>query len=127
MARTKVVLNHRGMAQLLKSRGVRSHLTSLARPVLAAARADPHDETGDYESSLYIDQVTTDRAVVRVVAGDWKGHILEANYGILARALDAAGLKGDADPDELVPYTTLSGVTRMATRRQADAWMASRR
>ena len=33
----------------------------------------------------------TDRAVVRVVSGDFKGHILEANYGILSRALDSAG------------------------------------
>jgi hypothetical protein len=65
-------------------------LTAKAQPVLAAAKADPHDDTGDYEAGLHIEQDTTDRAVVRVVSGDWKGHILEANYGILARALDSA-------------------------------------
>jgi hypothetical protein len=90
MARN-VKLNSRGMAQLLKSSGVRAELTRRAAPVLAAAKADPHDDTGDYESGLHIEQVETDRAVVRVVSDDWKGHILEARYGILARALDAAG------------------------------------
>ena len=84
-------INHAGMAQLLKSDDVRAMLTHHAEPVLAAAQADPHDETGAYEAGLHIEQVTTDRAVVRVVAGDPKGPILEARYGILARALDSAG------------------------------------
>jgi hypothetical protein len=89
MAR-KVKLNHRGMADLLKSPQVRAELTRRAQPVLAAAKADPHDDTGAYEAGLHIEQATTDRAVVRVVSGDWKGHILEAKYGILSRALDQA-------------------------------------
>ena len=87
---SKVKLNHSGMAQLLKSAEVRAMLTAKMRPVLAAAKADPHDDTGAYEDSLHIEQATTDRAVVRVVASDWKSHILEARYGILARALDQA-------------------------------------
>lgn len=91
MASTRTKLNSAGMAQLLKSSEVRAELTRRAGPVLAAAKADPHDESGDYEAGLHIEQATTDRAVVRVVSGDWKGHILEANYGILARALDSAG------------------------------------
>lgn len=90
MARSKVKLNHAGMAQLLKSDQVRAMLTPRAERVLAAAQADPHDDTGDYEAGLHIEQATTDRAVVRVVSGDWKGHILEARYGILSRALDQA-------------------------------------
>lgn len=89
MAR-KVKLNHRGMSDLLKSPQVRAELTRHALPVLAAAKADPHDDTGAYEASLHIEQDTTDRAVVRVVASDWKSHILEAKYGILSRALDQA-------------------------------------
>lgn len=84
-------LNHAGMAELLKSDAVRAFITPRAEQVLAAAQADPHDDTYAYEDSLHIEQVTTDRAVVRVVASDWKAHILEAKYGILARALDAAG------------------------------------
>jgi hypothetical protein len=79
------------MAALLKSGEVRGFVTERAERVLAAAQADPHDDTGAYEAGLHIEQDTTDRAVVRVVSGDKKGHILEANYGILARSLDAAG------------------------------------
>ena len=56
-------INHAGMAQLLKSDDVRAMLTHHAEPVLAAAQADPHDETGAYEAGLHIEQVTTDRAV----------------------------------------------------------------
>lgn len=85
-----VELNHSGMADLLKSAEVRAMLTTKAERVLAAAKADPHDDTGAYESGLHIEQATTDRAVVRVVSGDWKGHIMEANYGVLSRALDSA-------------------------------------
>lgn len=89
MASAKVKLNSGGMAALLKSAEVRADLSSRAERVLAAAKADPHDDTHDYENGLHIEQDTTDRAVVRVVSGDWKGHIMEANYGVLARALDA--------------------------------------
>jgi hypothetical protein len=91
MARVVVKLNHRGMQQLLTSSGVRAELTGRAERVLATAKADPHDDTGAYEQGLVIEQDTTDRAVVRVVSTDFKGHILEANYGILARALGSAG------------------------------------
>ena len=87
----QIKLDHRGMADLLKSDEVRAALTQRAERVLAAAQADPHDDTGAYEAGLHIEQDATDRAVVRVVSGDWKGHILEAKYGILSRALDAAG------------------------------------
>ena len=87
---TRVKLNSAGMKALLNSGEVRALLTSKAQPVLAAAKADPHDDTGAYENGLQIQQDTTDRAVVRVVSGDYKGHILEARYGILSRALDQA-------------------------------------
>lgn len=88
---SKVKLNSAGMAAMLKSSEVRAMLTGKMQPVLAAAIADPHDDTGAYEDSLQIQQATTDRAVVRVIALDRKSHILEAKYGILARALDAVG------------------------------------
>ncbi len=90
MPNTRIKINHRGMAELLNSPEVRADLTARAQRVLAAAKADPHDDTGAYEAGLHIEQATTDRAVVRVVSGDWKGHILEARYGILSRALDEA-------------------------------------
>lgn len=91
MAKPRVVLNPPGVVALLNDPGVRAELTRRAERVLAAAKADPHDDTGAYERGLHIEQATTDRAVTRVVSGDWKGHILEARYGILTRALDAAG------------------------------------
>ncbi len=84
-------LNHAGMREELNTPEVRAELTRRAAAVLAAAQADPHDDTGAYEAGLHIVQATTDRAVVRVVSGDWKGAILEAEYGILGRALGAAG------------------------------------
>jgi hypothetical protein len=91
MARTKVTINHAGMKELLHEAGVLARLTEAARPVLAAAQADPHDDTGDYERGLHIEpHVEAGRVTVRVVSGDWKGHILEARYGILKRALDSA-------------------------------------
>lgn len=86
----KVKLNHEGIGELLKSRAIREVTTGKAEKVLAAAVADPHDDTFDYENGLEIRQDTTDRAVTRVVATDWKSAILEAKYGILNRALDAA-------------------------------------
>lgn len=86
----RIKLNSAGMAALLKSDEVRALLQAPAQRVLAAAKADPHDDTYAFESGLHIEQATTDRAVTRVVSGDYKGHILEANYGILSRALDSA-------------------------------------
>lgn len=87
---TRITLNSSGMKALLNSGEVRAMLTEKARPVLAAAQADPHDASGAYEASLHLEQATTDRAVVRVVADVPYSHVLEANYGILARALDSA-------------------------------------
>lgn len=87
---SRVRLKSAGVEAVLKSDGVRAMLTAKMQPVLAAAKADPHDATGAYEAGLHIEQATTDRAVVRVISGDRKGHILEAKYGILARALDQA-------------------------------------
>lgn len=91
MARTRVTINHRGIQSYLDGdHGVRDLLRSHAEPVLAAAQADPHDDSGDYERSLHIEEAHTDRLVVRVVADVPYSHVLEANYGILARALDHA-------------------------------------
>lgn len=90
MATTRVTLKHPGMAALLKSSGVRSFVTSRADAVLAAAQSSAPVDTGEYRDSLHIEQATTDRAVVRVVAGTDHGIVIEARDGILARALDAA-------------------------------------
>lgn len=90
MARTNVKLNSRGVQRLLDGDGgVRELLHSKAEPVLSAAQADPHDASGDYEASLHIEEARTDRLVVRVVADVPYAMVVEANYGVLARALDA--------------------------------------
>lgn len=87
-----VKLIPKGMRELLQSGSIRSDLEGRAEAVLAAAKADPHDDTFEYENGLRIESyVGRNRARVRVVSGDWKGHILESKYGILARALDASG------------------------------------
>jgi hypothetical protein len=91
MARTRVTINHRTIQSYLDGdHGVRELLWSHAEPVLAAAQADPHDDSGDYERSLHIEEARTDRLVVRVVADVPYSHVVEANYGVLARALDRA-------------------------------------
>lgn len=91
MARSvRVSLNHRGMRELLNSAEVGDRLEAMMRPALSAAQADPHDRTGAYEAGLHLQRVHTDRVAVRLVSRDWKGHILEAEYGILSRALDQA-------------------------------------
>ena len=88
----RVKINYgRPFDEILNDPALLGELMPRAQRALAAAKADPHDETFAYENSLRIDVTNTDRLVVRVVAGDYKGHILEAKYGILARALDAAG------------------------------------
>lgn len=88
---SRVKLNHGGIQSYLDGgHGVSALLHASAGRVLAAAQADPHDDSGAYEAGLHIEEARTDRLVVRVVSGDFKGHILEANYGILSRALDSA-------------------------------------
>jgi hypothetical protein len=92
MAKTTVRWNSATAQRLLDGAGgVRELLRARAERVLAAAKADPHDETYAYENSLHIEEDHTDRLVLRVVASDKKSPILEARYGILAKALDAAG------------------------------------
>lgn len=87
---TKVTLNGKGVRQLLNSSGVRRMLTAKADNVLAAAEANAPVVSGDYEASLHVEQATTDRAVVRVVADVPYGWAVEADTGNLARALDHA-------------------------------------
>lgn len=87
----KVVLNKKGMDELLNSQQVRDLLTAHGEKVLSEAQATAPVDTGEYRDSLHIEQATTDRAVVRVVAGTDHDWIVEARHGTLARALDAAG------------------------------------
>lgn len=81
---TKFVMSSSGMKDMLNESFVRDHLTDRAGRVRdAAASGDPNY---DYE----IEQVTTDRAVVRVGSTDEGVLFAESETGNLARALDAA-------------------------------------
>ena len=80
-------LNHAGMAELLKSAGVRSILATKAEAVLAAAKASAPVDSGAYRDGLHIEHDTTDRAVERVVGGSDHDMIVEANHGTLASSL----------------------------------------
>lgn len=92
MARSTVKINSREIQSYLDGgHGVDALLRSHAEPVLAAAQADPHDASGAYEASLHIEEDHTDRLVLRVVADVPYAMVQEARYGVLSRALDAAG------------------------------------
>jgi hypothetical protein len=91
MASTRVTLNHaEAQSYLDGGHGVREELMARAERVAQALRDDPHDDTGAFEAGVTVEEAHTDRLVLRVGSTDWKGHILEANYGLHARALDAA-------------------------------------
>jgi hypothetical protein len=90
MARN-VKLNSRGMADLLKSSGVRAELKRRIAPVEAAAKGNAPVASGEYRDSIRTVSATTDRAVERVEASAPHAFVVEARTGNLARALDAAG------------------------------------
>lgn len=83
--------------EMQKSAAVRKECTRVAENVLAFLKeAAPYDDSPDrnplephYRDNLFIEQDTTDRAVVRVVA---KVHAVgvEAEYGLLKKAIKAA-------------------------------------
>lgn len=89
MPRARVKLLSPGMQELLNDDGVRRHLNGLAEQVLAEARASAPVRTGAYRNSLHLEQATTDRAVVRVVADVDHALAVESATGTLTRALSA--------------------------------------
>lgn len=88
-SRTKLI--SAGIDALLNSADVRASLTARAERVLAAAQSSAPVATGGYRDGLEIVQDSTDRVAVRVVGTAPHSHIVEADTGNLARALDAAG------------------------------------
>lgn len=92
MAKPKIVLNHSGIGQVLKSPEVAAELHRRAERAAAAARASAPVASGAYLAGIeVVDEVHKDRAVARVYARAPYSHLVEANTGTLARALDAAG------------------------------------
>jgi hypothetical protein len=82
---TGVKLDSQGMQAMLKEQFVRDELTRRAERVLASA------QSGLPEFTYQIEQVTTDRAVVRVGSDDDGVLFAEAATGNLLRALDSGG------------------------------------
>lgn len=92
MAKPKIVLNNSGIAAVLKSGPVAAELHRRAEAAAAAARASAPVASGTYAASIeVVDEIHKDRAVARVYAKAPYSHLVEANTGNLARALDAAG------------------------------------
>lgn len=91
MAKARVTLHSAGVADVLKGRKTRDLLRAHAERVASAARSSAPVETGAYRESIHVEDVTTDRAVARVVASAPHAHLVEARVGTLARALGSAG------------------------------------
>ena len=91
MARAKIILNRRGIGEVLKSPEVAAELHRRAERAAAAARASAPVASGTYLAGIeVVDEVHKDRAVSRVYARAPHSHLVEANTGNMARALDAA-------------------------------------
>ena len=87
----KVILNHGEIASILKSDKVSAELHRRAERVAAAAIASAPVVTGNYRAGIVVvDEVHPSRVVSRVYARAPHSHLVEANTGNLARALDAA-------------------------------------
>lgn len=88
MARAKVVLNHAGIAEVLKSGEVESLLKQKADAAAAAARASAPVASGEYRQSITaFTEQHSDRVVAHVSSSAPHAMIVEAATGNLARAL----------------------------------------
>lgn len=88
----KVKINHKAVQEYLDGdHGVREMLRTRAERVLAHAKADPHDKTFNFENGLRISEDHTDRLVLRIGSTAPHSHLVEAQFGVMAKALDAAG------------------------------------
>ena len=88
--RPRVRINTSGVSQLLRSAGVRADLDARGQAVLDAAVASAPVDTGEHQASLHLEHDTTDRAVVRIVAGTDHSLVAETATGHMTRSLDAA-------------------------------------
>jgi len=83
----RVKIEGPGIVALLNSSELRADLTRRMTRVLAAVPKEKLDS----RTTVDVEQVTHDRAVVRVVATGPRALWEETHHGYLARALDAAG------------------------------------
>lgn len=88
----RVDLVEAGMRELLGDPGVAAYLLGKAEAVSLAAKADAPVRTGDYKRSIHpgLHRESSGRVVGRVTAGTNHAFLVEAKYGTLGRALNAA-------------------------------------
>lgn len=92
MAKVKVKLISRGMADLLTSAGVAADGKRRGDRVASAMRAGPPRDTGEYADNIVVTQeVHGDRVVTKIGSTAKHAPVVEANTGNAARALDAGG------------------------------------
>lgn len=93
MARARVVLNSRGMAELLSCAEIQADLQRRARIVEGIARQIAPTDTGAYRDGItsWVEQ-HRDRVVVKIGSTDRKSPLIEASTGTMARALRSAGV-----------------------------------
>lgn len=131
MARTKVTLNHAGIAAILKG----SEMHALIEKVTEAVAENASGQgvtvgafkggSGEIALPVASKVITTDRAHGIVTLAHPAGIASQAKHGVLTKAAAAAGLQvGGAST--LLKYTTKSGKTRTATQAQIDNWTRGR-
>jgi hypothetical protein len=103
MGKARVVVHRAGVDEVFQAPGVSALLNSTAGPVLAEAIRTAPVVTGNYKNSLGARETTAaalgihfragsdNRPVVIVEATAPHAHLVEAQSGVLARALNAAG------------------------------------
>lgn len=122
----KITLDHGGMAEMLKSGPVAGAVRDRAEFTAADARSNGSVQR--HGVPVEVRSYTTDRAASSVTLAHAAGLPIEAKYGVLTSAAASAGLEVSGQgADDLVDYVTKSGKKRKATRKQADAWMRSRK
>lgn len=87
MARVDIKLNSRGIAEILKSQGVRDVVES------AAASVHTNVQAALPGADVVMDSYTTDRAAASVTIREPLGRLFEARDGVLTGAAAAAGLE----------------------------------
>lgn len=90
MGLSRFIFKGNGVKAILNSSETRTMLTGKAEATLSAAKASAPVASGAYQASIHLEQDSTDRAVVRVVADAPHAMVVEANIGNLVRALDSA-------------------------------------
>lgn len=84
-----VKLDHKGIAELLKSAKFGQEVNAAAEKMAEATRA----EIGDGSVEVVVDRYTTDRQAAAVVIADAAGVSLQAKHGVLTKSAGSVGLE----------------------------------